>query len=66
MLMFSVNPRGSNPKSPTALPSKAAGEFRKGKAVLFAIMTVDEVDAARAGAAFALKVPFTTGEGMNA
>lgn len=38
----------------------------KGKAVLFAIMTVEEVDAACAGAAFALNAPCTIGEGINA
>lgn len=60
--MFSVNPRGSNPKSPTMDPSSVAGLSRKGNALLFAIITVpDDEEAARCGAAFTPNDPLGTG-----
>ena len=61
--MFSVNPSGSNPKSPIMDPSSVAGDSRKGNALLFAIITVldDAEEVARCGAAFTPNDPLGTG-----
>lgn len=57
--MFSVNPSGSKPKSPTRDPSRVAGCSRKGKALLFAIITV--VELGEEAACFTPKAPLGTG-----
>lgn len=65
-LMFSDNPSGSKPTSPTMVPSSARGASRKGIDALFAIMTVLEVADEDEGAFFTPEGPRTTGDGTNA
>lgn len=64
--MFSDNPSGSKPTSPTMVPSNAGGASRKGIEALFAIMTVFEVADEDEGAFFTPEGPRATGEGTNA